>query len=139
MQEVENQKRARQIEIPSGLVEHVREWLGEDGITFFRRVKLHKGRVNCVLTTNEHVALRKGVEPTSVEKHRLRLPHPIHFREGMAVRNAMRKSPTTEGWTDHDFDSTWSTVVERAIGECPTCWGDPFLQPCGTCGAGVKE
>ena len=139
MQEAKGQKETRQIEIPPGLVDHVRDWLGDDGVSFFRRVKLHKGKVNCTLTSHEHMALRRGEEPSEMKRDRLRAPHPIHFREGTAVRNAMRNSDFTEGWSDHDYDGAWEKVVEQAIGECTKCWGDQFLQPCDTCGAGVEK
>lgn len=139
MQEAKGKKGKRKIEIPEELVDHVRDWLGDDGVGFFRRVKLYKGKVDCLLTSHEHRAFRSGVDPSSVKKHRLLIPHPIHFREGMAVRNAMRTSPYTKGWSSHDLDAQWEGVVEKAIGECTTCWGDAFLQPCKACGAGVKQ
>ena len=43
------------------------------------------------------------------------IPHPIHFREGMQIRNALRGSGLCEGWDDHDLDDNWAEIVERAI------------------------
>ena len=76
----------------------VREWLGPDGLKFFRDVKEEHGEVNVVLTI-----------PGS------RIPHPIHFREGMQIRNVLRKSGLCKGWSDHDLDDRWAEIVEQAI------------------------
>jgi hypothetical protein len=43
------------------------------------------------------------------------IPHPVHFREGMSVRNAMRDSGLCTDWSDHDFDDNWTEVVELAV------------------------
>jgi len=83
-------------EIPESLVLKIRAWLGPDGIAFFTKLKKKHGEINVVLEDGG-------------------IPHPVHFREGMQVRNAMRREKECEEWTDHDFDDNWIAVVERAI------------------------
>ena len=83
-------------EFPVGLVSHVRKFLGNDGIAFF---------VNCKLEYDT-------VSPVIVDGP---IPHPVHLREGMQVRNAMRKSELCSTWTDHDFDNNWAEVVNQVI------------------------
>jgi len=78
------------------LVRKVREWLGEDGLKFFRGVKEKYGRIDALWMD--------GI-----------LPHPVHFREGMRVRNFMRDTGLCKGWDAHDYDNRWVAVVERAI------------------------
>jgi hypothetical protein len=118
-------------EIPDALVWHIREHLGEKGIRFFRQLKKYKGRVDCVISEQfaEHIhagtvqELRTQEEVREVAKELLNglkgplIPHPVHFREGMWVRNRLRESDLTDDWTDHDFDNNWARVVELAIEE----------------------
>jgi hypothetical protein len=78
------------------LVKEVKEWLGQDGIKFFRDVKKKYGRLDALWMD--------GI-----------LPHPVHFREGMKVRNFMRDTGLCRGWDAHDYDNLWVAVVERAI------------------------
>lgn len=81
------------------LIIKVKDWLGPKGISFFRTVKLVKGSIDtAVLRT-------KGPIPA----------HPIHFREGMQVRNFLRSCPETANWTDHDYDDRWGAIVEEVI------------------------
>jgi hypothetical protein len=44
-----------------------------------------------------------------------RLPHPVHFREGMTVRNFMRGTGLCEGWDAHDYDDNWVELVELSL------------------------
>lgn len=44
-----------------------------------------------------------------------RIPHPVHFREGMQIRNFMREQPECKGWTDHEYDDNWVKAVEQAL------------------------
>lgn len=98
------------------MVDFLREWLGEEGLSFFRSVRKNKGMVNCVITTDEYSAAIRGEEwPEKRPNLKPLIPHPIHFRQGMAVRNALRDSQLCESWSDHDFDDNWARVVERAI------------------------
>ena len=78
------------------LVCAVREWLGKDGISFFHRVKKESGSVGGLINDGSGI------------------PHPVHFREGMAVRNKLREL-TAYSWTDHEYDNRWEGIVEKAI------------------------
>jgi hypothetical protein len=64
------------------------------------------------LYTEEELAENR--KPPIVQK---KIPHPVHFREGMQVRNWMRTQGETHGWTACDYDDTWAALVERAIDE----------------------
>ena len=83
--------------IPSALIPKLRVWLGYDGCALFTMFKEETGTVSPVLN-------RPGF-----------LLHPVHFREGMAVRNFMRGSGECEGWTDEELDDNWTKAVELAI------------------------
>ena len=62
----------------SELLQAVRDWLGEGGISFFQECLDEHGRVDPIL----------GDGP---------IPHPVHFREGMQVRNFLRTRPECKG------------------------------------------
>lgn len=79
----------------SELIRQVREWLGEDGIRFFREVKQEHGKVDAVWNEGG-------------------IPHPVHFREGMQVRNKLREL-TNFSWTAHEYDDRWVGIIEEAI------------------------
>lgn len=81
--------------ITDELVIAIREWLGEKGIQFFRQIKEEHGRVDAVWNEGG-------------------IPHAVHFREGMQVRNKIREI-TNYSWTDHEYDDNWVEVIERAI------------------------
>lgn len=85
------------MKISDALVGHVREKLGDNGVSFFRSLLSEHGTVSPVLYDGP-------------------IPHPVHFREGMTVRNIMRKSGLCSDWSDHDFDDNWTKVIEKAIG-----------------------
>lgn len=89
------------VEIQDILVDKVSDWMGIDNIIWFKHVKGLKGTVNAVLKLNFK------------RKH---LPvHPIHFREGMQIRNFMRAQMETQGWSNEDYDNNWSAVIEKCI------------------------
>jgi hypothetical protein len=78
------------------------DWLGYDGVAFFR------------MCMQEY----KTVAPVWVEG---KLPHPVHFREGMAVRNAMRRIHTELGaraYGAHFYDNHWQSAVRAALTMC---------------------
>lgn len=81
---------------PPSLIKKVHDWLGEDGINFFSDVKEKHGTILAVWDEGG-------------------LPHPVHFREGMQVRNYLRMQPECEGWNDHRLDDQWAHIIERAI------------------------
>lgn len=88
----------------------VREWLGPEGLGFFRGLLQEHGKINVVLMH----------EPT--EPGMPAIPHPVHFREGMQVRNFLRTLPETEHWGSHDFDNNWIPVVKAAVSEPWRVW-----------------
>lgn len=84
-------------QITTDLILGIREWLGPDGQQFFKNLKEEHGRVDPCLKIGD-------------------VPHPVHFREGMSVRNKMRQL-TNYSWTDHEYDDNWVQVIEKAIEE----------------------
>lgn len=83
-------------EIPEELVAKTTEWLGEDGLTFFRDIKEKHGEVAAVYMDGN-------------------IPHAVHFREGMQVRNFMIKSGLCEDWHHHDLDDSWAELIDKCI------------------------
>lgn len=78
------------------LIDKVRIWLGDDGRQFFTEIKEKYGRLNaCWFEDN--------------------IPHAVHFREGMAVRNFMRSTGVCLDWDAIDYDDNWVEVVEKAL------------------------
>jgi hypothetical protein len=82
-------------EVTTEIVIEASKFLGKEGRQCFREYKMKYGTVSPVIPG--------------------RIPHPVHFREGMVVRNCLRKLEACKDWTDHDYDDTWIEVVERAI------------------------
>jgi hypothetical protein len=80
----------------------VRKYLGTSGVRFFQLVHSFHGTVRPVLRLNR---ARKGIPM-----------HSIHFREGMQIRNFLRKQKECSNWTPEDFDNHWADVVTDAIG-----------------------
>ena len=78
------------------IVTQVKKWLGEDGINLFRKYKEEHGTVSPVF-------MEGGI------------PHPVHTREGMQVRNILRSIPECETWTCYELDNTWAHIVKAAI------------------------
>lgn len=84
-------------------VRGLRAWLDAEGIDFFRRVKAEFGTVAATLPP------RHELNPQAIV-------HPVHFREGVRVRNFLRK--ITWGLWEHDrYENSWARLVERAIAE----------------------
>lgn len=83
------------------LVDKAKIWLGVDGINFFSHLKGLTGDVSPVLSLNEE---RKHIPA-----------HPVHFREGMTVRNWMRDQDECKNWSGDDFDDNWAILIENAI------------------------
>jgi hypothetical protein len=83
-------------EITLELIERTKKWLGKDGKDFFTGLIKDHGEINCVY-------MEGGI------------PHPVHFREGMQVRNFLRGTGLCEGWDAHDFDDNWINIIEKAI------------------------
>lgn len=90
-----------QYDITNELVERIFNWMGRENIVWFKHIKGLKGKINCVLRLN----FKKKRIPA----------HPIHFREGMQIRNYLRTQPECAMWNDEDFDREWVTVIEKCI------------------------
>ena len=80
--------------ITDDIINQTRTWLGAEGIAFFRKIKKE----------HKNIATACWMEGS--------IPHPVHFREGMQVRNYLRGIVK---WTDHQYDDNWAEVIERAI------------------------
>jgi hypothetical protein len=78
------------------IINKVKEFLGPQGIDLFR----------------DYLAKYDRVDPTFLDG---RIPHPVHFREGTAVRNFLRSLEECKDWTDHDYDNNWVILIEEAI------------------------
>lgn len=87
-------------EVLSGL----RQWLGPQGVRQFSYWQEEHGTVSPVLFFGP-------------------IPHAVHFREGMQVRNYLR-SVFGEDWTAHEYDDNWQWLVEEAI-----ALDEPFEEP----------
>lgn len=86
------------------IIDKLRQWLSDDGIQFFREIKEKYGTVNAC-----------WVEGSDDSETQFRgIPHPVHFREGMRVRNFLRRI-TGNSWTSHEYDDHWVRLVEEAI------------------------
>ena len=77
------------------LVETVRNWLGKDGVDFFAECKRDHDTVAPVLSGY--------------------IPHPVHLREGMQVRNFLRGLDHCKDWEFDDFEEGWVEVIEACI------------------------
>ena len=89
-------------EIPQELIPKVKDWLGKDGKQFFTENHEKHGTVSPVLELK-------------ITKDRS-IPHCVHFREGMSVRNFMRGTGLCADWDALDYDDNWVEIVELAIG-----------------------
>jgi hypothetical protein len=96
----ENKLQALKNIYPTELIYRIKLWLGEEGINFFM---LCKEKYN-------------SISPVYIEPG-LNIPHPVHLREGMQVRNWMRSQPEFSDFTDHDYDNHWTEIIELAIKE----------------------
>lgn len=83
-------------EIVDVLVDKTIKWLGEDGLKFFSGLLREYGQLSVVLIESK-------------------IPHPVHFHEGMGVRNFMRNSGLCKDWTDIDLDDNWCRLITMAI------------------------
>ncbi len=75
------------------LIVKLRKWLGKAGIDFFSGLKTKYGRVDAIWMEDN-------------------IPHVVHFREGMQVRNFLRMHVD---WDSHKLDNEWVGLIEEAI------------------------
>ena len=48
------------------------------------------------------------------------IPHLVHFREGMVIRNFLRRQRFTRHWDSHRLDNEWATIIEITLKLCRT-------------------
>jgi len=77
------------------LIELTKEFLGEDGIAKFQKWYDEYSTVSPVYKEDNII-------------------YPVHFREGVVIRNFMRRSIFCKGWKDEDFESNWPILVMAA-------------------------
>lgn len=80
------------------LTERLQKFLGKDGIHFFWTLIRLYGTPNAIIRT-------KGLIPS----------HPVHFREGMTIRNWLRDQPECKDWDHNRLDCDWSKLVKQAV------------------------
>ncbi len=77
------------------IISQLQEWLGEDGLSFFREVKEKHGRVDACWLEGAEGDPDKTALANAIDKARFPgIPHPVHFREGMQVRNFLSSLPS---------------------------------------------
>ena len=84
------------MKISDGLIKKTKEWLQEEGIKHFKDIKKTHGEIAVVFMEGK-------------------IPHAVHFNEGMSVRNFMRSSGECDTWTAHEFDDNWENLIEEVI------------------------
>ncbi len=82
-------------EISEELITYIMENMTVHGLMFFVGILDTYGTLNAVIPGNP--------------------PHPVHFRDGMHVRNMMRQSGLCDDWTAHEFDDNWEEVIILVI------------------------
>lgn len=83
-------------------IKSLKIWLGEENIRYFKHLKGLKGGVFPVLKLNMK---RKGLPA-----------HPVHFREGMQIRNYLRTEfPELSKMTRDIFDDYTIELMEKVI------------------------
>ena len=74
----------------------VKKWLGKKGIKLFFNYKNKYGTVSPVF-------MESGI------------PHAVHFREGMQVRNFLRTLPSCSKWNSEDLDNSWQDIIDLIV------------------------
>jgi len=77
-------------------LQKVKAWLTDLGIEHFKNLKEKYGEVCCVYSDGG-------------------IPHPVHLREGMEVRNFLRTLSECYDWTDYDFDDNWDKIIDTIL------------------------
>jgi len=92
-----------QAEVQQTVITRLRAWLGYDGQAFFQMCVEQYGNIASAVWTEGG------------------LPHPVHLREGMAVRNFMRDmhmdllGETLDSSIEHYYDDNWVGAVMAVI------------------------
>lgn len=102
------------------LPKKVLDWLGYDGIAFFQMCLVEYGQIDAMWSIllpgyQKHSPSPKAVR---IAKGHYAIPHIVHFREGMAVRNFIQDTGLCNNWHDHDLDNQWVNVIKKALELC---------------------
>ena len=89
------------MKIEESLVKKLSEWLGDDGLHFFRTLYKLTGSYIPVLKLNYE---KKGVPA-----------HPVHFREGVSVRNFLREQNECGNWSFEEIENNYALVIREAV------------------------
>lgn len=88
-----------------GFIKRLGVWIGTEGKAFFQGIIDKHGHLNVVLPGKN-------------------IPHPVHMREGMQVRNEMRDIHTKMGHEHEDahwYDNFWQSAVKECLGIPTIC------------------
>lgn len=88
-------------QITEQLVDYVEDFLGNAGINYFQQLRDQYGYIPLVVEVHDDDGST--------------FPHPIHFHEGMQIRNSMRDSGLVEDWDAHQLDDYWIEVVGMVL------------------------
>lgn len=99
-------------EFSDTLVVACKIWLGKEGLEYFCGLKEEYGTISPVIV--EELYTDEELKEDLNRKQK-KIPYPVHFREGMQVRNWMRRQGETDDWDDHDYDETWIPLVEAVV------------------------
>lgn len=81
----------------NGIVDKLKAWLGDAGIKHFREIKEKHGTV-----------LASWMDGG--------IPHVVHFREGMMVRNKLREIMNyADKYEDHWYDDNWAELIDLCL------------------------
>jgi hypothetical protein len=87
--------------VPVALVDGVKEFLGKDGVKFFRDLGEKHDSLSPVLK--------------SETKDGQTIYHPVEFNEGRRVIEYMKSSRMCDDWEEEVFHQIWEQIVEIAI------------------------
>ena len=76
-------------------------FIGKDGMRYFSHLRGLTGTCSPVLRLNFK---KKGI-PT----------HPVHWREGMQIRNFLRTLDECKDWDQDQLDNEWEGLVSKAV------------------------
>jgi len=97
-------RRKNPVEWDPDFIGHLLEWLAYDGTAFFQ------------MCLDEYSELAPVWRAPGAP-----IPYPVHFREGMQVRNAMRRIHKHMGFDVYGakfYDDYWQSAVEAALKMC---------------------
>lgn len=79
-------------------IQKCKDWLKKTGTNHFKKIIKEHGTLNACWDEDG-------------------IPHIVHFREGMQVRNFMRSLEEFKVWDAHKLDNSWQEFILECIGE----------------------